>query len=155
MHTVWKSRGSVHEVAAKFWQGKYIDRGCENFGGRVHLFGVLLHFYLQVLQKILREGTLLHPPHPPPLCASIVRVLAIIAPLTGIGHFSKQNLYLFDLKWYLINWLVWGEDEGPFNNQRDRFKMCVFCLSVSLSFCLSVSLSLYLFSLCLSVSLPV
>jgi hypothetical protein len=25
--------------------GGRVYRGCENFGGRVHLFGVLLHFY--------------------------------------------------------------------------------------------------------------
>jgi hypothetical protein len=31
--------------------------------------------------------------------------------VTGIGHFSKQNLYLFILKRCQINWLVWGEDE--------------------------------------------
>jgi len=46
--------------------------GCENFGGRVHLFGVLLHFYKQVLQKFWREGTLLSPSPPiPTTCASM------------------------------------------------------------------------------------
>jgi len=39
-------------------------------------------------------------------------VLAIIALVTGMGHFSKQNLLLFILKRCQINWLVWGEDKG-------------------------------------------
>ncbi len=34
----------------------YYNRGCENFCGRVHLLGVLLHFYLQVLLKITEGG---------------------------------------------------------------------------------------------------
>jgi hypothetical protein len=46
--------------------------------------------------------------------ASVREVLAIIAPMTGIGHFSKQNLYLFLLRRCQINWLVWGEDEGQY-----------------------------------------
>jgi len=28
-------------------------------------------------------------------CAAVREVLAIITPVSGIGHFSKQNLYLF------------------------------------------------------------
>ncbi len=47
--------------------GGRVYRGCEYFGGRVHLFGVLLHFYEQGLQNFWREGTLLSPlsrPHP-------------------------------------------------------------------------------------------
>ncbi len=51
--------------------GGRVYRGCENFGGRVHLFGVLLHFYflLTSFAKIL-----FFPPHPPPpLCASMVK----------------------------------------------------------------------------------
>jgi hypothetical protein len=55
--------------------------------------------------------------------ASAWEVMVIIAPVTGIGldkykrsmgigYFSKQNLYLFILKQFQINWLVWGEDEG-------------------------------------------
>jgi hypothetical protein len=59
-----------------------------------------------------------------PLGSSSVReVMVIVAPVTGIGldkykismgigHFTKQNLYLFILKQFQINWLVWGEDEG-------------------------------------------
>jgi hypothetical protein len=48
-----------------------------NFGGRVHLFGVLLHFYQQVLQKYWREGTLLSPPTP--LCASMLLMFGKIS----------------------------------------------------------------------------
>jgi hypothetical protein len=44
--------------------------------------------------------------------ASVREVLAIITPVTGIGHLKKQNLYLFILKRCQISWLVWGEDEG-------------------------------------------
>jgi hypothetical protein len=58
MHTVWKSRGRVHEVFAKFGEGGYIgvvkisgggytflvfycifiNKFCKNFGGRIHFY---------------------------------------------------------------------------------------------------------------------
>ena len=63
------------ELECRCGLGGRVYKGCENFWGRVHLFGVLLHFYSQVLQKFQREGTLLSPsppggytfipPHPP------------------------------------------------------------------------------------------
>jgi hypothetical protein len=61
MHMVWKSKGWVNEVFAKFWEG-----GCENYGGRVHLFGVLLH--------LLTSFAKIYPPTPP-LCASMLATL--------------------------------------------------------------------------------
>jgi hypothetical protein len=42
--------------------GGYI--GVAKFGDRAHLFGVLLHFYKQVLPKFWCEGTLLFPLSP-------------------------------------------------------------------------------------------
>jgi len=65
------------ELEGRWGLGGRVYKGCENFEGRVHLFGVLLHFYSQVLQKFQREGTLLSPltlcwvhfyPPSPPVC---------------------------------------------------------------------------------------
>jgi hypothetical protein len=49
--------------------GGRVYRGCEHVWVRVHLFGVLLHFYKQVLQKIdVGKGSMRYeqgPPLPP------------------------------------------------------------------------------------------
>jgi hypothetical protein len=47
---------------------------------------------------------------------AVLEALAIIAPVTGIGRFPQQNLYLFLLRQcqIQINWLVWGEEEGQY-----------------------------------------
>jgi hypothetical protein len=67
MHTVLKSRGRVREVFAKFWEGGYLNRGCENFGERVQLLGVFFAFLLTSFAKILEGGYTFIPPITPPL----------------------------------------------------------------------------------------
>ncbi len=51
---------------AKFWKAGCIG-GCEHFWVRVHLLGVLLDFYKQVLQKIdVGKGSMRYDQGPPP-----------------------------------------------------------------------------------------
>ncbi len=60
MHMVWKSRGRVREVFAKFWEGGYI--GVVKILGGGYNFLVFYCIFINKFAKFWREGTLLSPP---------------------------------------------------------------------------------------------
>ncbi len=72
MHMVLKSRGRVNEVSAKFWEGGYMYKGRENFGGG-YTFLVFDCIFKNKFCKNFGGRVHFYPPLPlTPLCASMI-----------------------------------------------------------------------------------
>ncbi len=68
MHTVWKSRGRVSEVFAKFWEGGYI--GVVKIFGGGYTFLVFFYIFINKFSKNFGGRVYFYPPltPPPPVC---------------------------------------------------------------------------------------
>jgi hypothetical protein len=70
-----------------------VYRGFENFGRRVHFFGVLLHFNKQVLQNFRREGTLLSPLTPSCVCIYVAALVKYVFFLKDVPNIQGQDYF--------------------------------------------------------------
>ncbi len=130
MHTVWKSRGRVSEVFAKFWEGGYIGVVKFFLGGYTIL--VFYNFYCIFINKfsqIFEGGYTFIPPHPP-LCASMVqpstrsRMRSRSQNIISNKQFwTNQNSFeglSIDELWKISNSLTSPNSRVAFNNIRDK-----------------------------------